>query len=128
MTQEQIENLIAENNSLKTQIDRLSELINMYSAERDKAREIREYIFSPLSLTSEEQTIIGKFICTPLVELLTKWFKSRADQNNDMFIHNADASDEKKALWRTAVLIYEDWYMFMKNCGQLWEKSENKTK
>ena len=128
MTQEQIENLIAENNSLKTQIDRLSELINMYSAERDKAREIREYIFSPLSLTSEEQTIIGKFIGTPLVELLTKWFKSRADQNNDMFIHNADASDEKKALWRTAVLIYEDWYMFMKNCGQLWEKSENKTK
>lgn len=122
---ESVDRLISANLNLRTQVDRLSEIINKYSAERviNEQRDVREYVFSPQSLTGEEQLIVGKFVGNPLMEMLTKWFKSRADQNNDMLIHNTDATDEKKALWRIAVLVYEDWYMFVKNCGQMYEKS-----
>ncbi|MBU0712418.1 hypothetical protein KKA87_10950 [bacterium] len=121
--EELVASLSRENVYLSENLGRLEKIINAWEHED---REMREYTFAPKNLTNEESEIVGKYVGSPIMELISKWFKARADQNNDMLVHNMDASDEKKALWRIAVLAYEDWYMFTKNCGQLYEKAQKK--
>lgn len=113
------------NAHLKTseELKRLEKVLN----EMEKVeRQIREYSFSPGTMEADDIEIIGRMGDSPLVSLISKWFKAKADQNNDMLIHNVDATDEKKSLWRIAVLVYEDWYMFIKNCQQMADKAKKK--
>lgn len=109
-------------------IERLNELVNKQKDElADKVDTVlREYKFSPEKLTSQEQKEIGEIADHPGFTALGKWFKAQADRNNDNLIHNADATQTKQNLWRLAVLMYEDWYMFISHCAQTYEQKAKK--
>ena len=113
-------------NSLRSE-KRLSEIINELNQEEIEDREMRKYCFAPKSLTAEEQEIIGDFVETPIIELLSKWFKLKADQNNDILQHgNLDQIQDAKL--KVAVLMYDDRKMFIENCQKIYEKSNPKEK
>lgn len=115
--------------SQESDSSRLSNVINQLSKENDalrKNRPYRNYSFAPESLTSDDQQTIGEFTDTPIFDLFSKWFKAKADQNNDLLLHTDKASDEQKALWRLAVLMYDDWNVFSKHCKQIAESKLKK--
>jgi len=113
-----VENLISNE-------ERLNDLVNALNKENAALREgrpDREYNFTPITVTTEEQKIIGDFAEAPIIELLTKWFKSKADTNNDLLLHNSEGDPIKEAKFKVAVLMYDDWRMFIKNCQRQYEK------
>jgi len=116
---------ISSNLALAQQNRRLEEIVNTWEKEDIVAR---EYSFAPKSLEQDEMETIGRYVETPILALIGKWFKSRADQNNDLLVHNLDANDEKKALYRIAVLVYDDWLMFTQKCAQMYDKAEKADK
>jgi len=91
--------------------DRNAEIIAILTEENRQLRENRlprEYCFAPVAITAEEKKIIGEFKGTQVMELFEKWFKSKADQNNDLLLHGSNFSDEQKCLLKLAVLVYDD--------------------
>jgi len=115
--------------SLTKSETRLSEIVNQLNAENASLKENRPYrdvAFAPTQITSEEQKTIGDFIDTPILDLISKWFKSKADQNNDLLLHSSKANDEQKCLYRLAVLMWEDWKMFITHCERTLENSKPK--
>lgn len=85
----------------------------------------KNYNITPEKLTVEDQQIIGKFVDTQILDLLSKWFKAQADNNNDYLVHSAAKSPEEQAVWRAAILVYEDWYNFLAHCKAIFNRSEN---
>lgn len=109
-------------------IERLNNLVNALNKENAELKEQlkpREYVFAPDGLTNEEQEIIGKYVGTPLIELIEKWLKSKADINNDLLLHNSKNDPIMEAKFKLAVLMYDDWRMFIKNCKQIFDKTED---
>ena len=109
---------------LLTNEDRLNDLVNKLNKENYALRNNRlprEYAFAPEFLTAEEQEIIGDYVETPIIDLITKWFKAKADQNNDLLLHNTQ-DPAKQEKFKLAVLMYDDWRMFIKNCQNQFDR------
>lgn len=95
-------------------ISRLNGIVNGLQEELE-SREIREYNFIPESITAEEQKIIGE--CPDdILELIHKWMKFKADHNNDLLVHSFNTNPELTAIYKTAILVYDDWGRFVKQC------------
>ena len=93
-------------------ISRLNDVVN-------GLRVRRPYSFTPEKLTVEEQQIIGDCADLDIIRLIDKWFKMQADKNNDLLVHSfgkPNITDSQKSLWALAVLVYEDWSMFLSHC------------
>lgn len=115
------EDLDTINTALKNTVkneERLSDLVNMMKDERP----LRKYAFAPESLTAEEQKIIGEFGDSEIFGLYNKWFKYQADKNNDLLVHAHKSTEDQRSLWRLAVLMFDDWAAFTRNCKKLSEK------
>ena len=105
---------------------RTQDIIEILTEENRQLRENRlprEYTFVPIGLTSEEQEIVGSASEGRFAELVTKWFKSQADKNNDLLIHGHSLTVEQQALFKTAVLMYEDWFSFLQNCRGVYNRN-----
>jgi len=98
---------------------RNEEIIALLTEENRQLRENRlprEYCFAPVAITAEEKKILGELKDSPAFDLITKWFKLKADQNNDLLLHGNNFTEEQKCLLRLAVLVFDDWNSFMANC------------
>jgi len=96
-----------------------NELLEDYMAPR------KNFHIVPEKLTPEEQETIGHFVDTSILDLLSKWFRAQSDINNDFLVHSAGKTPEEQALWRAAILVYEDWNNFLLHCQNIYKRKEN---
>ena len=103
-------------------ISRLDNLVN----EMNKDKGNREYVFDVEQLNKEEQEILGNNHDHPVVKVLMKSFKAKADENNDKLVHFQEQSEFKRAQWALAIRVYDDLVMQMKTFGMYETKKAKK--
>ena len=88
---------------------------------------VRQFKLTPNKLTVDEQKTLGKYVDTPILRLITKWFEEKADENNQLLLHSKeDHWGEKPQLFKLATLVYEDWMMLMNHCQGTFNRDQNK--
>lgn len=82
------------------------------------------YNLAPVDLTNDEVATFGKFVDSAILDLISKWMLYQCEVNNDLLVHSKGESKEKEALWRTAVLVYEDWIQFLNYAKAIHKRME----
>ena len=83
-----------------------------------KKKHIRQYNFDTDRLSAEDQKLLGKYYDHTVVKVLEKAFKAKADENNDMLVHNQHESEAKRLQWQMAIRIYDDFVIQMKTLSR----------
>ena len=118
-------NMVDVNKEYKEDIKRLSGLVNLQSEELEN-KDIRNYVFDIEQLNKEEQEILGNNHDHPVVKVLMKSFKAKADENNDKLVHFQEQPEFKRAQWALAIRVYDDLIMQMKTFGMYETKKAKK--
>ncbi len=96
---------------LKAIIKRQDALINLQTDELSNLQK-RGYIFEAEQLTPSDITILRNH--HEALEVIEKYFKSKADDNADKLLHNQEAPESKRLQMSMAVRIYDDLVLQMK--------------
>jgi len=98
-------------------LDRQDEIIHAM-LEDEQELPVRGYVFDIDMLGQDDRDLLGKFYDHPVIEVLKKSFKVKADENCDKLIHFQEESEFKRAQWALAVRIYDDLIIQLKTLSR----------
>jgi len=113
-----------------SEIATMQATINALNEDNKRLREtgfVRKFKLTPNKLSVDEQKTIGKYVDTPILRLISKWFEEKADENNQMLLHaKQEDNGQSTELWKLATLVYEDWMMLMNHCAGTFKREQDK--